>query len=82
MGNWIFAHNGSDPLFTSKYHDAVFATGKDEGKLTKQDINSIATKLGVDTSKSSMQTIRSKKTSSYSVSLVSKARLHINCYAN
>ncbi|WP_305812488.1 DsbA family protein [Photobacterium leiognathi] len=49
MGNWIFAHNGS--AVYGKYHDAVFATGKDEGKLTKQDINSIATKLGVDTSK-------------------------------
>ncbi|PSV27908.1 MULTISPECIES: thioredoxin domain-containing protein [unclassified Photobacterium] len=49
MGNWIFAHKGSD--LYSKYHNAVFASGKDEGKLTKQDVNDIATKLGIDISK-------------------------------
>ncbi|MEC6824142.1 thioredoxin domain-containing protein [Photobacterium piscicola] len=49
MGNWIYQQKGGATY--AKYHNAVFATGKDEGKLTKQDINSIATSIGVDVSK-------------------------------
>lgn len=49
MGNWIYQQKGGATY--AKYHNAVFATGKDEGKLTKQDINSIATSVGVDVSK-------------------------------
>ncbi|SJZ99793.1 DsbA family protein [Photobacterium toruni] len=49
MGNWIYQQKGGATY--AKYHNAVFATGKDEGKLTKQDINTIATSVGVDVSK-------------------------------
>ncbi|PST89546.1 disulfide bond formation protein DsbA [Photobacterium sp. NCIMB 13483] len=49
MGNWIYQQKGGATY--AKYHNAVFATGKDEGKLTKQDINSIATSVGIDVSK-------------------------------
>ncbi|MEC6907077.1 thioredoxin domain-containing protein [Photobacterium piscicola] len=49
MGNWIYQQKGGAAY--AKYHNAVFATGKDEGKLTKQDINTIATSVGVDVSK-------------------------------
>lgn len=49
MGNWIYQQKGGAAY--AKYHNAVFATGKDEGKLTKQDINTIATNVGVDVSK-------------------------------
>ncbi|WP_394166040.1 thioredoxin domain-containing protein [Photobacterium piscicola] len=49
MGNWIYQQKGGAAY--AKYHNAVFATGKDEGKLTKKDINTIATSVGVDVSK-------------------------------
>lgn len=49
MGNWIYQQKGGATYI--KYHNAVFATGKDEGKLTKQDVNTIATSVGVDVSK-------------------------------
>ncbi|MEC6798219.1 thioredoxin domain-containing protein [Photobacterium sp. S4TG1] len=49
MGNWIYQQKGGATY--AKYHNAVFATGKDEGKLTKKDINTIATSVGVDVSK-------------------------------
>lgn len=49
MGNWIYQQKGG--AVYAKYHNAVFATGKDEGKLTKKDINTIATSIGIDVSK-------------------------------
>lgn len=49
MGNWIYQQKGGAAY--AKYHNGVFATGKDEGKLTKQDVNTIATSVGVDVSK-------------------------------
>lgn len=48
MGNWIFQQKGSDAY--AKYHDGVFATGKDEGKLSKEDVNTAAKAAGVDIS--------------------------------
>ncbi|PST95480.1 DsbA family protein [Photobacterium iliopiscarium] len=49
MGNWIYQQKGGATY--AKYHNAVFATGKDEGHLTKKDVNTIATSVGVDVSK-------------------------------
>ena len=49
MGNWIYQQKGG--AVYAKYHNAVFATGKDEGRLTKQDVKTIATSIGVDVSK-------------------------------
>ncbi len=49
MGNWIFQQKGSEAY--AKYHDSVFATGKDEGKLGKEDVNAAAKAAGVDISK-------------------------------
>lgn len=48
MGNWIFQQQGSDAY--AKFHDGVFATGKDEGKLGKDDVNTAAKAAGADIS--------------------------------
>ena len=45
MGQWIFEKKGSKAY--AIFHDNVFATGKNEGKLTQSDINTQAAKAGV-----------------------------------
>ncbi|WP_108649803.1 DsbA family protein [Dongshaea marina] len=49
MGMYAYQQGGSKLYI--QYHDAVFASGKDEGALTVKDINSIATKLKIDITK-------------------------------
>ena len=49
MGNWIYQQKGGNTY--AKYHNAVFATGKDEGKLTKDDVNKIAISVDIDVTK-------------------------------
>ncbi|KXO08318.1 Outer membrane protein [Moritella sp. JT01] len=46
MGQWIFSEKGSKAYLT--YHNAIFATGHDEGKLTKEDVKKSAKKAGVN----------------------------------
>lgn len=46
VGEKIFKEKGSDVYF--KYHEAVYATGHNEGTLTNADIDKIAKDLGVD----------------------------------
>ena len=45
MGLWVFKQKGSKAY--AIFHDNVFATGKNEGKLTEIDINTQAEKAGV-----------------------------------
>ncbi|WP_232774994.1 MULTISPECIES: thioredoxin domain-containing protein [unclassified Shewanella] len=45
VGQWIFKQKGSKAYMT--YHDSIFATGKNEGKLTKADINQQAQLAGI-----------------------------------
>ncbi|BAJ00352.1 DsbA family protein [Shewanella violacea] len=45
MGQWIFEQKGSEAY--ASYHDNLFATGKNEGKLTKEDIDKQAQSAGV-----------------------------------
>lgn len=45
MGNWVFKLKGSDAY--SNYHEAIFKTGKDEGRLQVSDINAIAEQTGL-----------------------------------
>jgi len=47
MGVIAFQQGGSD--LYKKYHDGIFATGHDEGKLTKEDIDKVAKDIGVNT---------------------------------
>lgn len=49
VGLVAFQQGGS--ALYKKYHDGIFATGHDEGKLTKDDINQAAKQAGVDLSK-------------------------------
>ncbi|HIF9132701.1 TPA: thioredoxin domain-containing protein [Photobacterium damselae] len=49
MGNWIFEQKGSAAY--EQYHNAIFATRKDEGNLTKVDVDTAAKSVGVDTTK-------------------------------
>ncbi len=49
VGLVAFQQGGS--ALYKKYHDGIFATGHDEGKLTKDDINQVAKSIGVDLSK-------------------------------
>jgi protein-disulfide isomerase len=46
----IAFQQGGSALY-KKYHDGIFATGHDEGKLTKDDIDQVAKQTGVDLSK-------------------------------
>ncbi len=49
MGIAAYILNGSEGYL--KYHNAVFAKGIDEGKLSIKDINDVAKKLGIDVAK-------------------------------
>ncbi|MFZ9036398.1 MAG: thioredoxin domain-containing protein [Francisellaceae bacterium] len=58
MGIAAYMLDGSETYL--KYHNAVFASGKDEGKLTKADVNKAATQAGIDVTKA-QALITSKK---------------------
>lgn len=49
MGIAAYMLNGAEGYL--KYHNAVFASGVDEGKLTVKDVNDAAKKVGVDVAK-------------------------------
>ncbi|WP_192483004.1 MULTISPECIES: thioredoxin domain-containing protein [Cysteiniphilum] len=49
MGIAAYMLNGAEGYL--KYHNAVFASGIDEGKLTVKDVNDAAKKVGVDVAK-------------------------------
>ena len=49
MGIAAYMLNGGDGYL--KYHNAIFATGKDEGKLEVEDIKKIAAEVGIDVEK-------------------------------
>ena len=46
MGIVAFQQGGSE--LYKKYHDGIFATGHDEGKLTQNDIDQVANKIGIN----------------------------------
>lgn len=46
MGLWVFAQGGSKAYET--YHNGVYATGKNEGKLTTQDVDAIVMKANLN----------------------------------
>ncbi len=48
MGLWLFASYGSEAYDT--FHNGVFKSGKNEGKLTVKDVNQAATSAGADVS--------------------------------
>ncbi|PSV00598.1 DsbA family protein [Photobacterium kishitanii] len=45
VGNWVFATKGSDAY--SKYHEGVFNTGKNEGRLQLSDVDAVAQTVGM-----------------------------------
>ncbi|WP_119327990.1 thioredoxin domain-containing protein [Cysteiniphilum halobium] len=49
MGIAAYMLNGAEGYL--KYHNAVFASGIDEGKLTVKDVNDMAKKVGIDVAK-------------------------------
>lgn len=49
MGIAAYMLNGGDGYL--KYHNVIFATGKDEGKLEVKDIKKIAAEVGIDVEK-------------------------------
>ena len=49
MGVAAYMLNGAEGYL--KYHNALFATGKDEGKLSVEDVKQIASEVGVDVEK-------------------------------
>lgn len=49
MGIAAYMLNGADGYL--KYHNALFATGKDEGKLEVEDVKKIASEVGIDVEK-------------------------------
>ena len=49
MGVAAYMLNGAEGYL--KYHNAIFAAGVDEGKLTVKDINNVAKKVGMDVTK-------------------------------
>lgn len=69
IGNWIYQQKGSSAYI--KYHDSIFASGLDEGKLTKDDVNKIATNVGVNVSK-----FTSNNTAANNFELFKKLGLH------
>ncbi|HIF9079064.1 TPA: DsbA family protein [Photobacterium damselae] len=46
VGNWVFKQKGSQGY--EQYHDGIYALNKIGGQLTKQDINMVAKKTGIN----------------------------------